>query len=155
LYVEKKGKSALTLHFLSFVFDPITVSSKMMAHKVDVRVGTKVIGMETKDHLVTAVNVEGGVPIATDGVVLSIGVRPQTALAIDCGLKIGESGGIWTNEYMQTSDENIYACGDVAETLGVLSGARSVHSLAGPANKEGRVAGANAAGANPRFKYNG
>lgn len=72
-------------------------------------------------------------------------------LAKEAGLETGSSGGVVVNDGMQTSDPAIYACGDVAEVLNRITGKRVRLPLAGPANKEGRVAGANAAGGNMRF----
>lgn len=82
---------------------------------------------------------ETAAAIETDLVILSIGVKPYAELAINAGLTTGKSGGILVNEYMQTSDENIYAVGDVIEFENPISKIVVPTYLAGPANKQGRI----------------
>lgn len=77
--------------------------------------------------------------IETDLVILSIGVRPDSKLAKDAGLEIGETKGIAVNEYLQTSDENIYAVGDAIEFTNPITKTKMITYLAGPANKQGRI----------------
>lgn len=93
---------------------------------------------EEKDGGVT-VHLRSGKQIATDMVLLSIGVRPETKLAKDAGLAIGERGGIAVNDYMQTSDADIYALGDAVEVRHLVTGQPALIPLAGPANKQGRI----------------
>jgi NADPH-dependent 2,4-dienoyl-CoA reductase/sulfur reductase-like enzyme/rhodanese-related sulfurtransferase len=93
-----------------------------------------------------AVRLESGRTIGADMFILGIGVKPDTRLARTAGLTIGAGGGIAVNELMQTSDPEIYAAGDAVETVHLVTGQRGLIPLAGPANKQGRVAGANAAG---------
>ena len=93
---------------------------------------------EEKDCGVT-VHLRSGKQIATDMVLLSIGVRPETKLAKEAGLAIGERGGIAVNDYMQTSDADIYALGDATEVKNLVTGQPSLIPLAGPANKQGRI----------------
>ena len=85
------------------------------------------------------VKLNSGKEIITDFVILSIGVRPEIKLAKECGLKIGELGGISTNEYLQTSDPDIYAIGDVIEVINPITKKPQLIPLAGPANKQGRI----------------
>ena len=92
---------------------------------------------EKKDSVI--VHLRSGKQIATDMVLLSIGVRPETKLAKDAGLAIGERGGIAVNDYMQTSDANIYALGDATEVRHRVTGRAALIPLAGPANKQGRI----------------
>lgn len=84
-------------------------------------------------------------------VLISVGVRPNVQLARDAGLIIGPSGGINVNEYMQTSDPDIYAAGDCAEKRCFVRGTACFLPLGSVANKEGRVAGSNAVGHVERF----
>ncbi len=86
-----------------------------------------------------------------DVVILSIGVRPELKLAKDAGLQIGQYGGIVVNDCQQTSDPHIYAAGDAVEIVHLVTGKPSRIPLAGPANKQGRVAGANAVGGSLKF----
>ena len=108
---------------------------------------------EEKDGGVT-VHLRSGKQIATDMVLLSIGVRPETKLAKDAGLAIGERGGIAVNDYMQTSDADIYALGDAVEVRHLVTGQPALIPLAGPANKQGRIVADNIVFGNKK-KYPG
>jgi len=103
----------------------------------------------------TAAGVEfaDGTMLSADLILLSVGVKAEVELARAAGLEIGATGGVKTNGRMESSDPNIYAVGDAAETMHALTGARARIALAGPANRQGRIAGANAAGA--RMVYPG
>ena len=83
---------------------------------------------------------ESGDEFHADFVVLSIGVRPDNELAVDAGLEVGERGGIQVNRHMQTNDPDIYAVGDAIEVLDFVSGTPAQVPLAGPANRQGRIA---------------
>lgn len=85
--------------------------------------------------------------IVADIVILSIGVRPETNLARTAELTIGEAGGIAVNDYLQTSDESIYAIGDAIEFRHPITGAPWLNYLAGPANRQGRIVADNILGA--------
>jgi len=100
------------------------------------------------------VHLRSGKQIATDMVLLSIGVRPETKLAKDAGLAIGERGGIAVNDYMQTSDADIYALGDAVEVRHLVTGQPALIPLAGPANKLGRIVADNIVFGNKK-KYPG
>ena len=96
----------------------------------------------------TAVKLQNGTELPCELAVVAIGVRPNVKLAKDAGLKIGELGGVDVNEFMQTSDPDIYAVGDCVETLNRITG-KKVHAPYGDlANLQGRVAGENAASQN-------
>lgn len=86
-----------------------------------------------------------------DMIFLCTGVKPDISLAKTCGIKIGENGGIITNKYMETLVQDIYAAGDVVEKFNPITGKHMLLPLAGPANREGRVAGCNAAGGDMTF----
>ncbi len=88
-----------------------------------------------------------GTSLAADIILLSVGVKAEVELAKSAGLLIGVTGGVKVNGRMESSDPDIYAVGDAAETMHALTGARARIALAGPANRQGRIAGANAAGA--------
>jgi NADPH-dependent 2,4-dienoyl-CoA reductase/sulfur reductase-like enzyme len=92
--------------------------------------------------------------IEADVVILSIGVKPDTKLAFDAGLQLGNARGILVNEYLQTSDENIYAVGDAIEFINPITGISMPTYLAGPANKQGRICANNLVLGNQQ-KYNG
>ena len=82
---------------------------------------------------------KSGKTIPADMVLLSIGVRPATALAQQAGLKIGETGGIWVDEHLETSVKDIYAVGDAIEYPHPLTGKPWLNYLANPANRQGRI----------------
>jgi rhodanese-related sulfurtransferase len=87
-----------------------------------------------------AVVLKSGKRIEADIVVLAIGVKPETKLAVGADLKIGTTGGILVDEYFQTSDPNIYALGDAVEVVNYVSGQKALIPLAGPAQKQARIA---------------
>ena len=95
---------------------------------------------------------ESGRKIPYDIAIMGIGVRPETTLAAACGLEIGKSGGVKVNEFMQTSDENIYAGGDSVEVSHFVSGADVLIPLAGPANRQGRIIADNIKGYKSTYK---
>lgn len=86
------------------------------------------------------VQLPSGEVLQGDLVVLGIGVRPESRLAVEAGLEAGPRGGIRVNAHMQTSDPDIYAAGDVVETTCGITGDRIQVPLAGPANRQGRIA---------------
>jgi len=90
--------------------------------------------------------------IGTDMVIMSVGVRPETGLAEKAGLKLNRRGCIVVNEHMQTSDENIYAVGDAVEVTEFVTGDKAFIPLAGPANKQGRIAADNICGIKSKYK---
>lgn len=83
---------------------------------------------------------DDGVAIIVDFVIMAVGVRPETGLARDAGLEIGQSGGVKVDEHMRTSDLDIYAAGDMVEVTDTVTGKAVNIPLAGPANRQGRVA---------------
>ncbi|HZJ76673.1 MAG TPA: FAD-dependent oxidoreductase [Oscillospiraceae bacterium] len=94
---------------------------------------------------------QSGKEIETDLIILSIGVRPENKLAKEAGLEIGNRGGIVVNEYLQASDEDIYAVGDVIEINDFISGNKTMIPLAGPANKQGRIVANNICGQSEKY----
>ncbi len=86
------------------------------------------------------VKLKSGRELAADFVVLSVGVRPENALATAAGLEVGPRGGIRVNEHMQTSDPDVYAVGDAVEVREFITGDPIQIPLAGPANRQGRIA---------------
>ena len=141
------------------VMAPLDFSMAAIVHRqltdkgVGLHLEDGVSRFEEKDGGVT-VPLRSGKQIATDMVLLSIGVRPETKLAKDAGLAIGERGGIAVNDYMQTSDANIYALGDAVEVRHLVTGQPALIPLAGPANKQGRIVADNIVFGNKK-KYPG
>ncbi|MBR9788609.1 MAG: FAD-dependent oxidoreductase [Vibrionaceae bacterium] len=93
-----------------------------------------------------------GEKLTTDILIMAIGVRPETKLAKEAGLEIGALGGIYTNEYMQTSDPSIYAVGDAVEEKDFVTGEQTLVPLAGPANRQGRMAADNMLGRSETYQ---
>ena len=100
------------------------------------------------------VSFSSGISLVTDMVILSIGVRPETGLVKAAGLKIGETGGIWVDEYLETSVKDVYAIGDAIEFPHPVTGKPWLNYLAGPANRQGRIVADNMVFGN-RIKYEG
>lgn len=100
------------------------------------------------------VMLKSGETIVADMVILSIGVRPETTLAKAAGLRIGETGGIWVDEYLQTSEADIYAVGDAIEFPHPITGKPWLNYLANPANRQGRIVADNMVEGN-RYAYEG
>ncbi len=98
------------------------------------------------------VHTEKGEAVDADMAILAIGVKPECHLAREAGLEIGELGGIRVDETMQTSDPNIYAVGDAVEVKDFVSGHAAMIPLAGPANKQGRIAADNVMGRRSNFR---
>lgn len=96
----------------------------------------------------TAVKLQNGTELPCELAVVAIGVRPNIKLAQEAGLKVGELGGLDVNEYMQTSDPDIYAVGDCVETVNRITGKKVLAPYGDLANLQGRVAGENAASEN-------
>jgi NADPH-dependent 2,4-dienoyl-CoA reductase/sulfur reductase-like enzyme/rhodanese-related sulfurtransferase len=106
-----------------------------------------ITGAEAARFDAAGVEFADGSQLPADLILMSVGVKAEVELARAAGLEIGETGGVKTNGRLESSDPNIYAVGDAAETMHALTGARARIALAGPANRQGRIAGANAAGA--------
>jgi len=116
------------------------IQKELAKHKVMLRLNETVVGFDgTSDHSL-AINLKSGLVEKTDLVILAIGVQPETRLAREAGLDIGQRGGIRVDQHMQTSDEKIWAVGDAVEVKDVVTGQWGVIPLAGPANRQGRIA---------------
>ena len=106
---------------------------------VSLRLGETVAGF-APDESGLRVRLESGDSVSADFVILALGVAPDTALAREAGLALGVRGSIAVNDRMQTSDPDIYAVGDAVESVHFVSGEKTLAALAGPANKQGRIA---------------
>lgn len=98
------------------------------------------------------VRLKSGRELPAGLVVLGVGVRPENKLAVEAGLEVGPRGGIKVDEHLQTSDPNIYAVGDAIETRDAISGSPVQVPLAGPANRQGRIAADNVFGRPSKFR---
>jgi NADPH-dependent 2,4-dienoyl-CoA reductase/sulfur reductase-like enzyme/rhodanese-related sulfurtransferase len=140
---------------LSLIDYPMaTIVHKQLADKgVDLILSDSVIRFEESGETLK-VYLNSGRVLETDLVIWSTGVRPETPLATGSGLETGISGGIRVNEYLETSDPDIYAAGDAIETINLVTGKPAHIPLAGPANKQGRIAADNMVYGN-MVKYKG
>ena len=128
------------------------VHQHLEMHGVNLHLGDGLKGIVDGQQSPLQVNTSSGLELATDLVILSIGVRPNSKLAKDAGLEMEPRGHIWVNNHMQTSDPDIYAVGDAVQIDSRLTGKPTFLALAGPASKQARVAADNIAGREATFK---
>jgi NADPH-dependent 2,4-dienoyl-CoA reductase/sulfur reductase-like enzyme/rhodanese-related sulfurtransferase len=114
-------------------------------HGLRLELGRGIAAIDERDGALAGVSLSDGTHLPADIVLLGVGVRPNIGLAQDAGLVIGASGAIATDDWMRTSDPDIYAVGDAAEYAFGVTGTRMRLPLAGPANRTGRLAGEHAA----------
>ena len=134
-------------------FDPdmaAFIHGEMRSHGVKLALGYTVEGFQEKNGGVDVL-LKDADSLHADMVVLAIGVTPDTALAKDAGLKLGLKGSIVVNDRMETSVPDIYAVGDAVQIQHFVTGQDALLSLAGPANKQGRIAADNICGGNSRY----
>ena len=118
------------------------IHQQLIAHGVDLRLGVSVNAIESAGEGLK-VGLSNDESVKCGLVIMAVGVRPETDLARDAGLEIGQTRGIAVNEHMQTSDPDIYAVGDAVEITQFVGGAKALIPLAGPANRQGRIAADN------------
>ena len=154
--VEALVKRGMNVHVVEMMphvmslMEPETagfVERELHAYGVGVHTGAGVNEIRQR-----TVKLDNGQILDADMVLLSVGVRPTLQLAIDAGLAIGEAGGLLVNEYLQTSDADIYAAGDMVEIEHRVNGKKVRIPLAGPANRQGRIAAENALGGHHAYK---
>jgi NADPH-dependent 2,4-dienoyl-CoA reductase/sulfur reductase-like enzyme/rhodanese-related sulfurtransferase len=128
------------------------VEALLKRHGVRLALSDGVAGFKQAANGTIDVETTSGTIYPADVVILALGVRPDTALAKTAGLEIGERGGIRVDEQMRTSDPDIFAVGDVVEVKDFVTGQWSLIPLAGPANRQGRIAADVIAGRHARFR---
>jgi len=128
------------------------VEEHVKRHGIHLALGDGVAGFSQLDGGRLEVRTNAGKVHPADIVILALGVRPDTALAKSAGLAIGERGGIRVDEHMRTSDPDIFAVGDAIEVKDFVTGQWSLVALAGPANRQGRIAADVIAGRDSRFR---
>lgn len=127
------------------------IHSKLRSKGLSLKLNADVTGFEEKDDGVSVL-LHNDAPIKTDMVILAIGVAPDNTLAKDANMELGIKGAIVVNDKMETSISDIYAVGDAVQVKHTITGNNAVISLAGPANKQGRIAADNICGRNSRYK---
>lgn len=123
--------------------------AELVRNGIDLRLSTPFEGLETGEK-VRVLTSRG--TIEADMAVIALGVVPDTALAKEAGLELGQKGSIVTDSHMRTSDRDIYAAGDAVEVRHFVTGAKTLIALAGPANKQGRIAADNICGGSSEYR---
>lgn len=138
------GAEVFIVEMADQVMAPVDYSMAAIVHQhllskgIHLMLGNGVTRFEDRDEEL-CVSLSDGKQLVADMALLSIGIRPENQLAKSAGLQLGERGGIVVNDYMQTSDPDIYALGDAVEIKNLVTGKPVMIPLAGPANKQGRI----------------
>ncbi len=151
------GIKTTLLELADQVMTPVDREMAGFVHKeikdkgIDLRLGSALQSVtEAKEGL--ALSLSTGETLDTNLLIMAIGVKPETKLASEAGLQLGELGGIYTNAQLQTSDPFIYAVGDAIEEKDFITGNQTLVPLAGPANRQGRMAADNMLGRNESYQ---
>jgi NADPH-dependent 2,4-dienoyl-CoA reductase/sulfur reductase-like enzyme/rhodanese-related sulfurtransferase len=142
-----RGLHVNVVEMLDQVLAPLDADMAGMVHQhirakgVGLHLGNGLASLKVEGDRVTRVGLQDGTELEADMVVMSVGVRPNSKLAAEAGLEIGERRGIRVNEHLQTSDPDILAAGDAIEVIHGVTGRPCLIALAAPANKHGRQAG--------------
>lgn len=155
--LEEAGCKVTLVEMLNQVMAPIDFEMAQLVHENLKLNGVELIlsdGVQkfTSENNITKIFLKSGKVIEADIVILSIGVRPNGQLAKEAGLEMNSRGGIIVDDYLKTSDENIYALGDVIEVEEFVEKGRTMIPLAGPANRQGRICANNISGAMEKYK---
>jgi NADPH-dependent 2,4-dienoyl-CoA reductase/sulfur reductase-like enzyme/rhodanese-related sulfurtransferase len=126
------------------------IHAPMREHGIHLALGSAVAGFKESGGKIDVL-LQDGDPIHADLAVLAIGVAPETALAAEAGLETGLRGSILVNDKMETSEKDIYAVGDAVQVKHFVTGEDTLIALAGPANKQGRIAADNICGGDSRY----
>lgn len=157
--LQHAGAEVAVVEMANQVMGPVDYSMAALVHEHLLQKGVKLYleqAVESFEERSEGVKVKfrSGINLDADLVILSIGVRAETRLATEAGLKLGEMKGIYVNEYLQTSDEHVYAVGDAIEYPHPLTGKPWLNFLAGPANRQARIVADNMVFGN-RVRYEG
>lgn len=154
--LRRLGITVSLVEMLNQVMAPFDFEMAQLIHKtleengVSLYLGNGVTSFTETDESIL-VNLSDGMQLATRLVILSIGVKPNSELARSAGLALNARGGIVVDKILRTSDPDIFAVGDVIEVEDFISKGKTMIPLAGPANKQGRIAAGNIAGENDQY----
>lgn len=142
--IHHSGAEVMVVEMADQVMTPIDFSMASIVHQHLQEKGIQLylnqaVESFTREDGTVKVKLKSGIEIEADLVLLSIGVRARTELARGAGLRLGEMQGIYVNEFLQTSDESIYAVGDAIEYPHPITGKPWLNFLAGPANRQARI----------------
>lgn len=126
------------------------VHEKMRSNGISLSLGRTVTGFREEGNKILTL-LDGGESLAADMVLLAIGISPENRLAKEAGLSMGVKGSIVVNDRMETSAPDVYAVGDAVQIKNLVTGGDAVIALAGPANKQGRIAADNICGLESRY----
>ena len=159
--LKQRGLSVTLLEAMPQVMTPLDpemaawLHLELVANGIELHLNDPVAAFEAPSSTETArasvVVLKSGKRVEADLVILGLGVRPETLLAKTAGLELGSLGGIRVNDHMQTSDPHIWAVGDAIEVKDAVTGAWSHIPLAGPANRQGRIAADNICGRSSHY----
>ncbi|WP_226037362.1 CoA-disulfide reductase [Aquibacillus saliphilus] len=150
-----RGIEVTIIEMANQIMAPIDFEMASILHTHLLEKGVRLVlenGVDSFTNQGEKVILSDGTEIETDMTILSIGVRPENELAKTSGLELGERGGIIVNEYLQTSNEDIFAVGDAIEVVDYISGTKAMIPLAGPANRQGRIAANNMMGKTDKYQ---
>ncbi len=155
--LKERGKEVTLVEAAPHILGPFDSDMVVIAEKELADNGVKLIlGDGVKEFEETAgqvkVTLSSGTAISADMVILAIGVVPDTAFIKESGLEFGPRGHIIVNDRMETNLDGVYAVGDAVEVVDFITGQKTAIALAGPANKQGRIAADNVAGLNSTYK---
>lgn len=146
---HQRGISTTLLELSDQVMGPVDremagfVHAEIKQKGIDLRLGVGLVGINASESNTLNLMLSDDSQFETDLLIMAIGVKPENTLAKEAGLTLGTTGGIWTSPTLQTSDPAIYAVGDAIEEADFVTGQPTLVPLAGPANRQGRMAANN------------
>ncbi|MBD8069853.1 CoA-disulfide reductase [Bacillus sp. PS06] len=150
-----RGLSVTLIEMANQVMAPLDYEMASIVHQHLLDKGVHLIledGVKSFEEKGKRLILSSGKEIQTDLTILSIGVKPESQLALEADLEVGERGGIIVNQYLQTNDPDIYALGDAIEVIDYINGEPTMIPLAGPANRQGRIVANNIYGKKESYK---
>jgi NADPH-dependent 2,4-dienoyl-CoA reductase/sulfur reductase-like enzyme/rhodanese-related sulfurtransferase len=156
--LSRRGIAVTLLELTDQVMPPadpemvVPIQEELRRQGIDLRLGNGVAGFEPGPDETIVVVAQNAERFATEVVIMAVGVKPDTRLAREAGLEIGPTGGIRIDDQMRTSDANIFAVGDAVEVREFTSGLPALLPLAGPANRQGRIAADAICGRDAHFR---
>jgi NADPH-dependent 2,4-dienoyl-CoA reductase/sulfur reductase-like enzyme/rhodanese-related sulfurtransferase len=146
--LKRRGVEVTLIELAPHILPPFDEEIALLAQVhmkesgINIITGEKVLGFDGKDGLVTIVKSTAG-NFEADMVILSIGVRPNVKVAIDAGIELGTTGAIKVDKYMQTNNKDVFAAGDCAENINLITNQPAWYPMGSTSNKTGRIAGNN------------